>query len=158
MARIGKGVMGMAAKQSKPRRVEFFMAMRPPETTAQMRKVAVVGGRVRVYDPPEVADMKAKLRSRLAPHRPEKPLQGPVRLVAKWLFPVGRGHFDGEWRTTPPDTDNLQKALKDTMTKLRFWGDDAQVASEVAEKFWAAQPGIYVMAEELPRNAKEAER
>ncbi len=148
--------MGMAAKQREPRRVEFFMAMKPPETTAQMRKFAVRGGKVRVYDPPEVAAMKAKLESRLAPHRPAKPLQGPVRLMVKWLFPVGRGHFDGDWRTTPPDTDNLQKALKDVMTKLRFWGDDAQVASEIAEKFWAARPGIYVVAYEMPVNAKEA--
>ena len=112
--------------QREPRRVEFFMAMKPPETTAQMRKFAVRGGKVRVY--------------------------------VKWLFPVGRGHFDGDWRTTPPDTDNLQKALKDVMTKLRFWGDDAQVASEIAEKFWAARPGIYVVAYEMPVNAKEMTR
>ena len=44
------------------------------------------------------------------------------------------------------------------MTKLRFWGDDAQVASEIAEKFWAARPGIYVMAYEMPVNAKEMTR
>lgn len=136
------------------RQVQFFMAMRPPETTAQMRKYAVRGGKVRVYDPPEVAAMKQKLESRLAAHRPEVPLQGPVQLVVKWCFPLGRGRFDGDWKTTRPDTDNLQKALKDVMTKLGFWKDDAQVASEVTEKFWAATPGIFVMARELPRNAK----
>ena len=139
-----------------PRRVEFFMAMRPPETTSQMRKVSARGGRVRFYDPPEVAAMKAKLESRLARHRPAEPLRGPVRLEVKWLFPVGGGHLDGDWRDTRPDTDNLQKALKDVMTGLGFWGDDAQVASELAEKFWAAQPGVYVMARELPRSAKGA--
>lgn len=40
--------------------------------------------------------------------------------------------------------------MKDCMTRLHFWKDDAQVASEISEKFWAAVPGIYVRIEELP--------
>lgn len=132
-----------------PRRVEFFVAMRPPETTSQQHKVTARGGRIRFYDPPEVADMKRKLECRLAPHRPDRPLDGPVRLVVKWCFPKARGRRDGEYRATRPDTDNLQKGLKDVMTRLLFWHDDAQVASEIAEKFWSDVPGVYVMACEL---------
>lgn len=30
------------------------------------------------------------------------------------------------------------------MTRLRYWYDDAQVASEISEKFWADVPGIFV--------------
>ncbi|HFU9554316.1 TPA: RusA family crossover junction endodeoxyribonuclease, partial [Streptococcus agalactiae] len=30
-----------------------------------------------------------------------------------------------------------------------FWNDDAQVASEIIEKFWADTVGIYVKVEEL---------
>ena len=30
------------------------------------------------------------------------------------------------------------------MTRLGYWRDDAQVASEIVEKFWAEIPGIYV--------------
>lgn len=48
-----------------------------------------------------------------------------------------------------PDTDNLQKLLKDCMTARGFWKDDAQVASEICEKFWAERPGIYICVEEL---------
>lgn len=40
--------------------------------------------------------------------------------------------------------------MKDCMTRLHFWKDDAQVASEISEKFWAAVSGIYVRIEELP--------
>jgi len=40
--------------------------------------------------------------------------------------------------------------LKDCMTKLGYWQDDAQVASEIAEKFWADTVGIYIKIEELP--------
>ena len=41
------------------------------------------------------------------------------------------------------------------MTDLRFWGDDAQVASEVTEKFWADIPGIFVQIR--PLNSMEQE-
>ena len=64
----------------------------------------------------------------------------------KWCFPKGR-HRDGEYRITKPD--NLQKLLKDCMTTAGFWKDDALVASEVVEKFWAEVPGIYIRIEEL---------
>ena len=52
---------------------------------------------------------------------------------------------------------NLNKLLKDCMTDVGFWKDDAQVASEICEKFWAEVPGIYVCAEEI-RNRQIANR
>lgn len=53
--------------------------MTPPTTTAQMHKIAVKNGKPRVYDPPEVKEMKATLLAHLAPHRPGEPLTGPVQ-------------------------------------------------------------------------------
>lgn len=41
------------------------------------------------------------------------------------------------------------KLLKDVMTGLGYWADDAQVASEITEKFWSEQPGLYVRIEQL---------
>jgi Holliday junction resolvase RusA-like endonuclease len=35
------------------------------------------------------------------------------------------------------------------MTHLGYWEDDALVASEITEKFWADTPGIYIRIEEL---------
>jgi Holliday junction resolvase RusA-like endonuclease len=35
------------------------------------------------------------------------------------------------------------------MTDLGYWTDDALVASEIIEKFWAARPGIYICIEEV---------
>ena len=75
-------------------------------------------------------------------------MEGAVRLMVKWCFPKGR-HRNGQYRATRPDTDNLQKLLKDCMTATKFWKDDAQVASEIVEKFWAEVPGIYIRAEEI---------
>ena len=129
-------------------RIEFFMPMIPPTATHQEKKWRVVKGKPVSYDPPEVVAARSKLTDHLAGHRPEQRMRGAVRLLVKWCFPRGE-HEDGEYRITKPDTDNLNKLLKDCMTVVGFWKDDAQVASEICEKFWAEVPGIYVCAEEV---------
>ena len=128
--------------------MEFFMPMVPPTATHQEKQIRVVKGKPVFYDPPEVAAARSKLTAHLAGHKPDRPLGGAVRLVVKWCFPCGK-HQDGEYRVTKPDTDNLQKLLKDCMTAVGFWQDDAQVACEITEKFWAEMPGIYICAEEI---------
>lgn len=127
---------------------EFFMPMIPPTVTAQEHKVRVVKGKPIFYDPPELKAARAKLVSHLVGYKPEQAYDVGIRLVVKWLFPKGP-HKDGEYRTTKPDTDNLNKLLKDCMTEVGFWKDDALVASEIIEKFWADKSGIYIKIEEL---------
>lgn len=121
--------------------IEFFIPIVPPTTTAQMHKVAVQNGKPRFYDPPEVREMKATLMAHLAPYAPASPLVGPVALTVKWIWPGGDVWA---WKTTKPDTDNIQKALKDCMTRLGFWCDDCQVASEITQKFTHTKTGIYI--------------
>lgn len=121
------------------------MAMVPPTTTAQQHKVS--GSHF--YDPPEVKAARAKLTAHLGKHIPAMTYTKSVRLYTKWCFPITGKHHDGEYKYTRPDTDNLQKLLKDCMTKCGYWKDDALVASEVVEKFWADVPGIYIKIEEL---------
>lgn len=128
--------------------IEFFMAMIPPTCTHQEHKVSVVNDKPVFYDPPELKAARSKLTGYLVQYKPEKSFDGGVRLVVKWCFPRGK-HKNGEYRITKPDTDNLQKLLKDCMTACGFWKDDAQVASEIVEKFWAEIPGIYVRVESL---------
>ena len=127
---------------------QFFMAMIPPTVTAQEHQVTVRKGRPVFYDTPEIKDARNKLMTHLEQHKPSEPYAVGVRLIVKWLFPKGR-HKDGEYRITKPDTDNLQKLLKDCMTQTGFWKDDALVASEIVEKFWSDIPGIYIHIEEL---------
>lgn len=129
--------------------IEFFLAMIPPTVTHQEKKISVRQGKPVVYEPEDLKAARQKLRAYLGRHRPEAPMEGGVRLLVKWCFPRGR-HRDGEYRITKPDTDNLQKLLKDCMTAEGFWQDDAQVASEICEKFWAETPGIYIRVEALP--------
>lgn len=130
--------------------MDFFLEMRPPTATAQEKKVSVVNGRPVFYDPAPVKEARRKLIAGLMAHRPDAPITGPVALNTLWLFPRGRRHRNGEWRVTKPDTDNLQKLLKDCMTRCGFWEDDAQVVRETVEKRWADEPtGIYIEITEL---------
>lgn len=127
----------------------FFVAMIPPTVTAQERKVTIRNGKPHFYDPPEVVSAKAKMMAYLAGHRPDVPYEDGIRLIVRWCFPLSGNHKHGEYRITKPDTDNLQKMLKDVMTDLHFWKDDALVCSELVEKFWASVPGIYIEIEEV---------
>lgn len=129
--------------------MQFFIPMKPPTVTYQEHKVTVRSGKPVFYDTPEIKQAKVKLRDYLATYVPKVPYSSGVRLMVKWLFPVSGKYTDGEYKTTKPDTDNLQKMLKDIMTELGFWTDDALVASEIVEKFYADIPGLFIMIQEL---------
>lgn len=131
-------------------KTEFFMPMKKvPTVTHQEKQVHVVNGKPVFYEPEELKAARAKLLAHLGQHVPKDRYIGPVRLITKWCFPVLGKHQNGEYKTSKPDTDNLVKLLKDVMTELHFWKDDAQVASEITEKFWSDLPGIYVKVESL---------
>jgi len=132
-----------------PQITEFFMPMIPPTKTHQEKQVRVVNDKPQFYEPAEVKAVRAKLEAHLSWHIPKEKYTGAVRLITKWCFPITGKHKNGEYKTTKPDTDNLQKMLKDVMTSLGYWTDDALVASEIIEKFWAEVPGIYIRIEPL---------
>ena len=129
--------------------MEFFMSMIPPTVTHQEKKVSVINGHPVFYEPPELKAARRKLTDHLAKYRPEEKKTCGIRLYVGWYFPVNGRHKNGEYRITKPDTDNLQKLLKDCMTSVGFWKDDAQVASECVEKYWSETPGIYIRMLEL---------
>ena len=132
--------------------IEFFMPMKIPTVTHQQKKVAVKNGKPIFYEDKRLQDAREKFMSYLSHFAPDERIENtPIRLTTKWLFESGNlvKHYDGEYKITKPDTDNLVKLLKDCMTDLGYWKDDALVASEIIEKFWAKTPGIYVKIEVL---------
>lgn len=130
--------------------IEFFMPMNPPTKTHQTKRVRMgKNGKPIFYEDAELKAVREKLSSFVGVHRPPKPFEKGVRLITKWCFYKGSKHQDGEYKLTKPDTDNLQKLLKDVMTTNNFWLDDCLVVSEITEKFWSAVPGIYIKIEEV---------
>lgn len=122
----------------------FMLEIVPPTVTAQQKGECVVGGRVHHYEKRRVTEARTTLTNELRKHAPAEPMTGPIRLMVDWIFPT-KSHRDGEWRITRPDTDNLQKLLKDCMTSAGFWADDSQVCVEIASKRWArGRAGIVI--------------
>lgn len=132
--------------------MKIFLLLDPPTATAQERQVTIVHNKPVFYQPEKLKEAKRILRLHLRPFKPKEPLVGPVELHVLWLFPRGKCHKHKEWRVTKPDTDNLQKMLKDVMTDLGFWVDDAQVVKEHVEKIWSDEPtGISIEIIELAK-------
>lgn len=129
--------------------IEFFIPLESvPKITHQMKRVKVHNAKPIFYESDELKAARSLFESRLSKHVPDKPIKGPIRLITKWCF--DKPNCAGpEWKTTKPDTDNMIKLFKDCMTKLNYWHDDAQVCSEITEKYWNPITGIYVQIEEL---------
>ena len=102
--------------------MKIFLLLDPPTITAQETKVAIVNGKPRFYKPENVTRAKEELKKHLRPFKPSEPMSGPIELKVTWLFPKGKTHKHLEWRVTKPDTDNLEKLLKEIVEKL--WSDE----------------------------------
>lgn len=127
--------------------IAFTIKGEPPKTTAQTHKIAVIKGKPVIYKPAALKKAEEYLTWTLRGHAPRTPMAGPLALTVTWAFrPTGKNKA-GEYKATRPDTDNLQKLLKDTMTRAGFWNDDAQVAVEVVSKIWSDSPRISVRIE-----------
>ena len=135
--------------------MKIFLLMEPPTVTAQETKVALVRNRPVFYKPEKVKEAKRELIKYLRPFKPDVPYDGPIEIHVIWRFPRGKRHKHLEWRITKPDTDNLEKLLKDCMTEVGFWKDDALVVRETAEKMWTDEPtGISIEINCLDRLAE----
>ena len=122
--------------------MKFVLDIVPPTVTAQTKRLRVIHGKPMFYESPRAREARELIEAALTPHRPDAPITGPVMLSVVWMFPT-KSHKEGAWRITRPDTDNLQKMLKDCMTRVGFWKDDSQVCVEMISKRWARRkPGI----------------
>lgn len=116
-----------------------------PTTTAQQHKISVVCGRPIFYDPPKLKEAKVLIKRTIAPAAPKEPILGAIQLNVVWAFQRPKAQRSVvEYRVTRPDLDNLQKALKDIMTELGFWLDDAQVVIEHTTKVNAERSYLHI--------------
>ena len=130
--------------------MKFKLKMIPPTATAQQKGERVVGGYIHHYKKKNVAAAEAILRDALLPYVPEVPITDlPIRLSVIWMFPYPKSakkHQPGfdRYKITRPDTDNLNKLLKDVMTEMGFWKDDALICTEYIGKYYSDEPGIEI--------------
>ena len=130
--------------------MNFKLKMIPPTATAQQKGERVVGGYIHHYKKKNVAAAEAILRDALLPYVPAEPITDKaIRLDVTWMFPYPKSakkHRPGytRWKTTRPDADNLNKMLKDVMTDMGFWKDDALISYECVRKVYDDRPGILI--------------
>lgn len=134
------------------------LSIDPPRVTAQEKKVTIIAGKPRFYEPKRLKQAKKLLTAAIMPQVPEKTLAGPLKLRVHWKFEA-KTHKPGTWKISRPDTDNLDKMLKDVMTACGVWTDDAVVVHEEILKTWEKTPGIDIEISTLPDtlNHKEGE-
>lgn len=129
-----------------------------------------VGGktvtRARVYDAGTAEAWKSEIALAARQHIPSEPLTGPLSLRVDFILPRCKGHYRtgkniGQLResapsyhTGKPDLDNLIKAVKDCLTQLRIWHDDAQVCNEHVWKRYGPVPGALIAVETIDPQTK----
>lgn len=87
---------------------------------------------------------------KMKPYRPKQPSDRPIRLVVCLYFDISKPKkLWGKYKTTRPDCDNYVKEIKDVMTELGFWNDDAQVVDLRVIKRYSEKATIYISLEEL---------
>lgn len=130
--------------------MRFKLKIIPPTATAQQKGEQIISGRIHHYKKKNVRQAEAILRDALMPYLPAEPIvDKPIRLSVLWMFPYpksARKHKPGHsrWKITRPDTDNLNKLLKDVMTDMGFWKDDALISLENIQKIYDDEPGIRI--------------
>ncbi len=125
----------------------FFPILLEPARVTHQSGTRITRGHA--YKSAALREWEATLEKALKPYVLTSPLEGPVALNVSWYFKTANKKKFGSWKVTKPDTDNMQKTLKDIMTKTGFWKDDAQVVVERVEKVWSDVPGIFIHIEEL---------
>jgi Holliday junction resolvase RusA-like endonuclease len=137
----------------------FFCPCIPPRATAQLKGVAVAGGRPVFYTKKKVKRTQDLFWSLFLGHRPPCPFNGPLRVTVVITFPWNKGETKANrakgWIPMPvkPDWDNLAKTPFDTLSKLSFWCDDGQVFDGRVIKGWGCEPGVRVSIEEVESDA-----
>lgn len=86
-----------------------------------------------------------------------EPFDGPIYLVITATMPIPenapkwkRELIDGGWLwpTVKPDSDNIEKALKDALNAV-VWRDDVQVVVTTKMKLYGEHPRVHAVIEEL---------
>ena len=132
--------------------ISFTVNCVPPSTTAQQKGAfAMPGGGVRFFKKKKAVAAERTWFALLQPHAPSAPMEGPVSLNVRLVYPWRKSEKKSVLRAfsampieTRPDIENVFKMMGDVMTTLRFFNDDSQIAVLTIAKFYGDRPGIAV--------------
>ena len=128
-------------------------------------RAAVIKGQAHIYDPPRSRAYKRHVEECVLEQMSAGAarLSGPIAVKlteyrccpSRWNKDEQERAYVGEILPTEPgDLDNIMKGVLDGVTKAGVWGDDAQVVTIMASKFYDRNPRVEIEIEELRRDAK----
>ena len=123
-----------------PTTIRLHLPCVPPSVTAQQKRVSWAGGRPRFFHSERMQAEASTWSVLLVPHRPPAPIAGAVSLTLRFVYPhLRRTARRDQGRQIPkitrPDAGNVAKHFEDTLVRLGFLEDDAQVACLQVEKW-----------------------
>lgn len=121
---------------------ELYALLRVPGLPkAQPRvKARRIGNHAGVYTPQTAGAWKTQIGIEAAPLAGRPPIEGPVMLEIKFVFPRPKSRKHDVFVATKPDIDNLEKAVFDALTARRIWRDDSQIVTQHSSKVYE-EPG-----------------
>jgi Holliday junction resolvase RusA-like endonuclease len=127
----------------------FMVALEPIRTTHQsdLRILRTKDGRqfIGKTSKSEVVKWMHEFAHQAEKYAPDVPYEGPLELTLYFGFPLIKSDKGKDApMTTKPDFDNLAKSMVDTLTKMKFWGDDSQVVFGKVMKFRTKVPFVGV--------------
>lgn len=127
--------------------IDITLRCIPPSITAQQKRVAVINGKPRFFHSREMQQESATWAALLQPHQPTEPLDGPLSLSIRLVYPHLKSTRKADIhkllpKTSKPDAGNASKHIEDVLTKLRFITDDSRIARLTVEKLHG--PEAYV--------------
>lgn len=131
----------------------------PPNVTAQQKRVRIVHGKPMFFHGAAMQREERTWAALLAPHAPPAPLDGPLALTVRMVWPHLKSARKGDVhrllpKTSKPDCSNVTKHLEDLLVKLRFIVNDAHVARHVIEKFHGPESAVGIRIQIAPFSAE----
>lgn len=135
-----------------PRRplIAFWAPCEPPTTTAQQKGVCIIKGKPRFFTKGKVNAAATLLTWVFKCHRPRQPLDQPLAVDIRVVYPWPKStpkRLKSTYQphtAARPDVDNAYKLMGDVMTDLGFWRDDGLVYDLHVSKWHGPVTGIRV--------------
>jgi len=116
-----------------------------------VRNPRVVNGKIKgFYESKKSKANDNELITLAWPYRPEKPIEGPIRVSYVFSYPYRKGDKDRDdsaycYKLSKPDLGQLEKRMDDILKKARFINDDAQIVERGhSGRYWRKTGGIGV--------------
>ena len=100
-----------------------------------------------VYNPPSADAWKEQVMWHARAARIPK-MSGPIQVTLSFAL-GGKESLNGRPHSSKPDSDNLMKAILDSLTTIGAWGDDSQVFDCRVIKRYGNPSGVLVTLEEV---------